>query len=85
MVPQGNHLGERRGGVERKTNLTLPTYVWVGGNKPLAKWPKVPEGESMTALIYLFCMAEPLHTKSYFLLRLCFVLDYTNDYTGWEV
>ena len=39
----------------------------------------------MTALLYLFGMADPLHTKSYFLLRLCFVSDYTNDYTGWEV
>ena len=31
MVPAGHHHGKGGGGVERKTNLTLPSYVWVGG------------------------------------------------------
>ena len=32
MVPAGHHHGEAGGGgVERKTNLTLPSYVWGGG------------------------------------------------------
>ena len=27
-------ITEKEGGVERKTNLTLPSYVWVGGKRP---------------------------------------------------
>ena len=30
-------ITEKEGGVERKTNLTLPSFVWVGGET--AKWP----------------------------------------------
>ena len=29
--------------MERKANLTLPSYVWVGGET--AKWPQAAEGE----------------------------------------
>ena len=28
--------------MERKSNLTLPSYVWVGGET--AKWPNAAEG-----------------------------------------
>ena len=35
-------ITEKEGGVERKTNLTLPSYVWVGGET--AKWPQAAEG-----------------------------------------
>ena len=37
MVPAGHHHREGGGGVERKCNLTLPSYVWVWGGT--AKWP----------------------------------------------
>ena len=33
MVP----ITEKEGGLERKTNLTLPSYVWVGGETAWAK------------------------------------------------
>ena len=30
-------ITEKEGGVERKTNLTLPSFVWVGGNGQMAE------------------------------------------------
>ena len=36
MVPAGR-VTEKEGGVERKSNVTLPSYVWIGGET--AKWP----------------------------------------------
>ena len=33
MVPPGHHHGEG-GGVERETNFTLPSYLWVRGRRP---------------------------------------------------
>ena len=62
----------RRGGLERKTNLTLPSYVWVGGET--AKWPNAVEGETVAAFLCLFGMSDPPQRKSYFLLRVCFFL-----------
>ena len=41
--------------MQGKTNLTLPSYVWVGGET--AKWPNVAEGE--TAFLCLFGMSDP--------------------------
>ena len=38
--------------VERKTNLTLPSYVWVRGET--AKWPNAAEGE--TVLTFGVCL-----------------------------
>ena len=43
--------------MERKTNLTLPSYVWVGGET--AKWPNAAEGEPVAAFLCLFGMSEP--------------------------
>ena len=43
-------ITEREGGVERNTNLTLPSSVWVGGET--AKWPNAAEGERLR----LFCV-----------------------------
>ena len=40
-------ITEKEGGVERKTNLTLPSYVWIGGET--AKWPQAAEGETVAA------------------------------------
>ena len=55
---------KRRGGVERKTNVTLPSYVWVGGET--AKWPNVPEGEKVAAFLCLFGMNDPPTQKPFF-------------------
>ena len=61
MVPPGIYITimEKEGGVERKTNLTLPSYVWVVGGGPLATWPNVPEGETVAAFLCLFGMSDP--------------------------
>ena len=56
--------------MERKTNLTLPSYVWVGGET--AKWPQAAEGETVAAFLCLFGMSDPPQRKSYFPLRVCF-------------
>ena len=50
-------ITEKEGGVERKTNLTLPSYVWVGG--ATAKWPNAAEGETVEAFLSLFGMSDP--------------------------
>ena len=70
--------------MERKTNVTLPSYVWVGGGEPLATWPNVPEGETVAAFLCLFGMSDPPppQHKSYFLLRLSLVDEATGEYTG---
>ena len=74
-------ITEKEGGVERKTNLTLPSYVWVGGET--AKWPQAAEGETVAAFLCLFGMSDPPQRKSYFLLRVCFLWE--GEYTGREV
>ena len=74
-------ITDKEGGVERKTNLTLPSYVWVGGET--AKWPNAAEGETVAALLCLFGMSDPPQRKSYFLLRVCFLWE--GEYTGREV
>ena len=43
--------------MERKTNLTLPSYLWVGGE--MAKWPNAAEGETVAAFLCLFGMSDP--------------------------
>ena len=50
-------ITERGGGVERKSNLTLPSYVWVGGET--AKWPNAAEGETVAAFLCLVGMSDP--------------------------
>ena len=75
------NITEKEGGVERKTNLTLPSYVWVGGET--AKWPNAAEGEAVAAFSCLFGMSDPPQRKSYFLLRVCFLWE--GEYTGREV
>ena len=74
-------ITEKEGGVERKTNLTLPSHVWVGGET--AKWPNAAEGETVAAFLCLFGMSDPPQRKSYFLLRVCFLWE--GEYTGREV
>ena len=74
-------ITEKEGGVERKTNLTLPSYVWVGGET--AKWPNAAEGETVAAFLCLFGKSDPPQTKNYFLLRVCFLWE--GGYTGREV
>ena len=71
--------------MERKTNFTGPSYVWVGGE--MAKWPNVPEGETVAAFLCLFGMSDPPppQRKTYFLLRPCFVDEATGEYTRREV
>ena len=66
-------ITEKEGGVEWKTNLTLPSYVWVGGET--AKWPNAAEGETVPAFLCLFGMSDPPQRKSYFLLRVCFLWE----------
>ena len=50
-------ITEKEGGVERKTNLTLSSFVWVGGET--AKWPNATEGETVAAFLCLFGMSNP--------------------------
>ena len=45
-------IREKAGGVERKTNLSQPSYFWVGGQT--AKWPNAAEGETVAAFLCLF-------------------------------
>ena len=82
MVPAGHHHGEG-GGLERKTNLTLPPYVWVGGRT--AKWPNAAEGETVAAFLCLFGMSDPLPKEKLFSLRVCFIDEASGEYTGREV
>ena len=74
-------ITEKEGGVERKSNLTLPSYVWVGGET--AKWPNAAKGETVTAFLCLFGMSDPPQRKIYFLLRVCFLWE--GEYMGREV
>ena len=37
-------FGRMTGGMERKTKLTLPTYVFVRGDNALPGWPAKAEG-----------------------------------------
>ena len=43
--------------MERKTSLTLPSYVWVVGET--AKWPNAAEGQTVALFLCLFRMSEP--------------------------
>ena len=76
-------ITEKEGGVERKTNLTLPSYVWVGGET--AKRPNAVEGETVAAFLCLFGMGNPPQRKNCFLLRVCFVDEASGGYAGREV
>ena len=76
-------ITEKEGGLERKTNLTLPSFVWVGG--ATAKWPNAVEGETVAAFLCLFWMSDPPQRKNYFLLRVCFIDEASGEYTGREV
>ena len=57
--------------MERKTNLTIPSEVCLGGER--AKWPNAAEGETVAAFLCLFGMSDPPQGKKNFLLRLCFL------------
>ena len=50
--------------MERKANLTLPSYVWVAGGT--AKWRNVAEGETVAAFLCLFGMSNPPPTQKLF-------------------
>ena len=50
-------ITEKEGGLERKTNLTLPSYEWVRGET--AKWPNAAKGETVAAFLCSFGMSEP--------------------------
>ena len=76
-------ITEKEGGVERKTNLTLTSYVWDGGET--AKWPNVAEGETLAAALCLFGLSDPPQRRSYFLLRVCFIDEASGGYTRREV
>ena len=60
-------ITEKEGGVERKTNLTLPSYLCIWGET--AKWPNAAEGETVAAFLCLFGMSDPPQRKNYSLLR----------------
>ena len=53
--------------MERKSNLTLPSYVWVGGE--MAKWPNAAEGETVAAFLCLFGMSDPPPTENLFFVE----------------
>ena len=70
--------------MERKTNLTLPSYVWVGGET--IKWPNAAEGETVVAFLCLFGMSNPPpKEKLFFLLRVRFIGEASGEYTWREV
>ena len=50
--------------MERKTNLRLPSFVWVGGET--AKWPNAVEGGTVAAFLRLFGMIDPPKRKKFF-------------------
>ena len=50
-------ITEKEAGVERKTNLTLPSYVWFGGET--AKSLNAAEGETVAGFLCLFGMSDP--------------------------
>ena len=66
MVPAGHHHGEGGGG-ERKSNLTLPSFVWVGGE--IAKWPNAAEGETVVAFLCLFGISDPPQKEKLFFVE----------------
>ena len=74
-------ITEKEGWVERKTNLTLPSYVWVGGET--AKWPNAAEGETVAAFLCLFGMSDPPPKEILFPFEAVFFLG--GGYTGREV
>ena len=53
--------------MERMSNLTLPSYVWVGGET--AKWPNAAEGETVAAFLCLFGMSDPPQRKKFFFVE----------------
>ena len=57
-------ITEKEGGVERRTNLTLPSYLWLCGET--GKWPNAAEGETLAACLCLFGMRDP-PPKKFFL------------------
>ena len=69
--------------MERKTTLTLFSFVWVGGET--AKWLNAAEGETVAAFLCLFGMSDPVQRKKRFLLRVCFIDEASGEYTGREV
>ena len=60
-------ITEKEGGVERKSNLTLPSYVWVGGET--AKWPNAAEEEAVAAFLCLFGMSDPPPKEKFFFVE----------------
>ena len=74
-------ITEKEGGVERKTNLTLPCYVWVGGET--AKWPNAAEGETVAAFLCLFGMSDSPPKEILFPFEGVFFFG--GGYTGREV
>ena len=60
-------ITEKEGGVERKTNLTLPSLVWAGGEA--AKWPNAAEGETVVAFLCLFGMSDPPQKEMLFFVE----------------
>ena len=60
-------ITKKEGGVERKTNLTLSSFVWVGGET--AKWPNAAEGETVAAFLCLFGMSNPPSKKKFFFVE----------------
>ena len=68
--------------MERKTNLTLPSYVWVGGET--AKWPQAAEGETVAAFLCLFGMSDPPPKEILFPFEGVFFFG-GGEYTGREV
>ena len=67
--------------MEKKTNLTLPSYVWVwGGNGQVAECRRGGNGCGFFVFVW---DERPPQRKSYFLFRVCFLWD--GEYTGREV
>ena len=69
--------------MERKTNLTLPSFVWGGGGT--AKGPNPAAGEMVAAFLCLFGTSDPPQRKKIFLLRMYFIDEASGEYIGREV
>ena len=63
MVPPGNHRG-KAGGLERKTNLTCPSYVWVVGGETLGHLAKcATEENGCGVFVFVWDERTPLAQK----------------------
>ena len=69
-------------GWQRKTNITVPTYVFVRADKPLDNWTPTVEGEFVILFLYRFVPSLPRIRR---ITSTCgFALCKRNKCVSWE-